>query len=115
MIFHLTTAETWEKAQLNHEYKCDSLEKEGFIHCSKRSQIITIANTFYADYEQLIILEIDPDKLLATLKWEDPVHPNPNLDHRIDDREKFPHIYGAINLDAVEKIIYLCKNNQGFF
>ncbi len=115
MIFHITTTETWEKAKLNNEYKCDSLKKEGFIHCSNQSQIITIANTFYSNYDQLIVLEINPKKLLAEIKWESPAHPNPNLDHNIDDTEKFPHVYGVINLDAVEKIIYLCKNNQGLF
>ncbi len=115
MIFHITTTETWEQAKKNNEYKTTSLEKEGFIHCSTQSQIITIANTFYRDYEQLIVLEINPDKLLAEIKWESPVHPNPNIDHNINDGEKFPHIYGVINLSAVEKIIYLCKNDQGLF
>ncbi|MDJ0578637.1 DUF952 domain-containing protein [Crocosphaera sp.] len=115
MIFHITTLENWQKAQLENEYKSTSLEKERFIHCSTQSQIITIANTFYRDYEQLIVLEINPNKLLAEVKWESPVHPNPNLDHNINDTEKFPHVYGTINLDAVEKIIYLCKDDQGLF
>ncbi|ACB52121.1 DUF952-containing protein [Crocosphaera subtropica ATCC 51142] len=115
MIFHITTSENWEKAKLNNEYKCESLETEGFIHCSRQSQIINIANTFYRHYEQLIILQIAPDKLLSKIKWESPIHPNPNIDHKINNTEKFPHVYGVINLDAVEKIIYLCKNNQGLF
>ncbi|MGK7886416.1 MAG: DUF952 domain-containing protein [Crocosphaera sp.] len=115
MIFHITTLENWQKAQLKNEYKSTSLEKEGFIHCSNKSQVIIIANTFYRDYEQLIVLEINPNKLLAEVKWESPVHPNPNLDNNINDTEKFPHVYGTINLDAVEKIIYLCKDDQGLF
>ncbi|MDJ0844654.1 DUF952 domain-containing protein [Crocosphaera sp.] len=114
-VFHLTTSETWQQAQLNKEYKAASLETEGFIHCSTKSQILTIANTFYQHYERLLVLEINPDKLLAEIKWESPIHPNPNIDHNIDDSEKFPHIYGIINLDAVERIGYLCKNNQGLF
>lgn len=115
MIFHITTSETWEKAKLNNEYKSDTLEREGFIHCSTKSQIATIANTFYRDYEQLIVLAINPDKLLAEVKWESPVHPNPNVAHNIDETATFPHVYGSINLEAVEKIIDLCKNDQGFF
>ncbi|MGK7956733.1 MAG: DUF952 domain-containing protein [Crocosphaera sp.] len=115
MIFHITTTENWEKAKLNNEYKCDSLNQEGFIHCSTQAQIVTIANTFYSNYEQLIVLEINPNKLLSELKLESPIHPNPNVEHTIDNSEKFPHVYGVINLDAVEKVIDLCKNNQGLF
>ncbi|EAZ90558.1 DUF952 domain-containing protein [Crocosphaera chwakensis] len=115
MIFHITTIEAWDKYKLNHEYQCDSLKKEGFIHCSTQSQIIIIANTFYSNHDQLIVLKINPDKLLSELKWESPVHPNPNMHHNINNTEKFPHIYGVINLDAVEKITYLCKNNRGLF
>lgn len=114
-IFHITTTETWEKAKLNNEYTSNSLETEGFIHCSNQSQIMNIANTFYSNYEQLVILEINPEKLLSKIKWESPVHPNTNINHNINEQEKFPHIYGVINLDAVEKIIHLCKNNQGLF
>ena len=115
IIFHITTTENWEKAKLNNEYKCDSLEKEGFIHCSTQAQIVTIANTFYSNYEQLIVLAINPNKLLSELKWESPIHPNPNIEHKIDNSAKFPHVYGVINLDAVEKIMNLCKNNRGLF
>ena len=115
MIFHITTPENWKKAKSDKVYKCDSLEKEGFIHCSTKSQVLTIANTFYSNYERLILLSINPDKLLPRIKWESPVHPNPNLAENIGNSERFPHIYGAINLDAVEEIIELCKNEQGFF
>lgn len=115
IIFHLTTSETWKQAKSNKEYKCDSLETEGFIHCSTQSQILTIANTFYRQYEQLILLEINPNKLLAEVKWEEPIHPKSNVDHKIDELEKFPHIYGVINLDAVEKVSYLCKNKDDLF
>ncbi|MDJ0600412.1 MAG: DUF952 domain-containing protein [Crocosphaera sp.] len=115
MIFHITTSETWKKAKLNNEYRCNSLETEGFIHCSTQSQIITIANTFYSHCNQLIVLEINPNKLLSEIKWESPAHPNSNVEHNINDSEQFPHIYGVINVDAVEKITYLCKNSKGLF
>ncbi len=115
MIFHITTPEDWQKAQQNKVYKCDSLEKEGFIHCSTKSHVLKIANTFYSNYNQLILLSINPDKLLANLKWESPVHPHPNLAENIDIYDKLPHIYGVINLDAIEEVNKLCKNKQGFF
>ncbi len=115
MIFHITTPEYWQKAQRNNVYQCDSLETDGFIHCSTKSQILTIANTFYGNYQQLILLTINPDKLHSKLQWESPVHPNPNLAENIDNYQKFPHIYGVINLDSIEEVSELCKNKQGFF
>jgi uncharacterized protein (DUF952 family) len=115
MIFHITTLESWQKAQVTKEYKADSLDKEGFIHCSTKSQVMTVANTFYRDHKQLIVLKINPDKLLAKIQWEAPIHPNSNLVNELDNNQKFPHIYGIINIDAVEEIINLSKNDRDLF
>ncbi len=115
MIFHITTIESWRKAEVTKEYKPESLDIEGFIHCSTKSQVITVANTFYRDHKQLIVLKINPDKLLAKIKWEAPIHPHPNLVNDLDNSEKFPHVYGIINVDAVEEIINLYKNDRDLF
>ncbi|MEA5532526.1 DUF952 domain-containing protein [Crocosphaera sp. XPORK-15E] len=115
MIYHITTIGDWEKAQKLGEYLTPSLEKEGFIHCSTIDQVMTIANSFYRDYNELIILKINPNQLSSTIQWEAPIHPNTNLAHNIDNNEKFPHVYGTINLDAVVEIITLNKNHKNVF
>jgi uncharacterized protein (DUF952 family) len=104
LIYHLTDAEKWRLAQNLGTYRAISLEKQGFIHCCTQSQIIPIANTFYSDASQLLVLTIDSTQLESTLKWEAPSHPTTN--HRVDslDSQIFPHVYGPINLDAVREL-----------
>jgi uncharacterized protein (DUF952 family) len=38
-IFHITQLEQWEQAKIIGSYRADSLDIEGFIHCSEVSQI----------------------------------------------------------------------------
>ncbi len=112
IIYHITTTEAWQAAQNLREYKAQSLETEGFIHCSTKSQVAQVANTFYSHYQQLIVLCIDSEKLISKVKWEPPVHPQNNTSFKVKNNELFPHVYGVINLDSVVKIINLTKNAQ---
>lgn len=113
LIFHITTSEAWKTAQNMGEYKTESLDTEGFIHASTITQVIKVANAFYHSYNELIVLSINPDKLLTDVKWEAPIHPNTQGSVIVNNQEIFPHIYGVINLDAVVEILPLIKNNQG--
>ena len=91
MIYHITTQPEWEQAQENGEYIPGAFPIDGFIHCSDHYQIEDTANRFYASTPDLIVLEIDPDKLAAQLVYE-------NLEGGV---MTFPHLYGHLNLDAV--------------
>lgn len=91
LIYHLTTAEDWTRAQQDGAYTHPSLSDEGFIHASTPAQIAATANRFYGGRSDLILLHIDTDKIGAPLKWE--------LAPSIG--EEFPHIYGALNPGAV--------------
>jgi len=123
LIFHLTTPEQWQQAQAVGIYRVDSLESEGFIHASTIDQVISVANAFYRSQPELILLCLDLDRLTAEIRWESPVHPSiyPS-DHpsstgvnAIAETAVFPHIYGAINLDAVQEAIALAKDETGAF
>ena len=111
MIYHITTQSAWNTAQTQGVYSADSLANEGFIHCSSRQQIIPVANAFYRDVDDLILLCIEEDKLTSPLKWEAPAHPNPNTP--IEDQDLFPHIYGTINPDAVIQVVPLLRKANG--
>jgi len=95
-------------------YRADSLSTQGFIHCSTSSQIVDVANAFYHGLQGLVLLVIDPDRLTSELKWEPPVHPNPERT-AIVGNELFPHIYGPINLDAVVNVISFEPAADGTF
>jgi uncharacterized protein (DUF952 family) len=98
-IYHLTTAAAWNLARGAGSYAEStrglSLAQVGFIHCSYANQVPHVADTYYRDVPDLLLLVIDPQRLTAELRVED-------LDHL---GESFPHIYGPLNLDAVVDVV----------
>ncbi|PSF39007.1 DUF952 domain-containing protein [Aphanothece hegewaldii CCALA 016] len=114
MIFHITSNQAWQQAQKQGEYTTVSLKNEGFIHCSTQEQVIKVANAFYLGHSDLIVLCIDEDKLINSVKWEEPAHQISDNPPVITSQEIFPHIYGAINLKAVTQIIPLIASENGF-
>lgn len=94
-IYHITTKDAWEQALIDGFYTADSLESEGFIHCSTQNQLSDTLERFFKGQSNLVRLEINPKKLSAALKYE--LAPSIN--------EYFPHVFGTINLDAVLKVV----------
>ena len=94
-IFHIARAEDWREAQAAGTYEQSTLGRtlaeEGFIHCSKAAQLAGVARASYAHETDLVLLEIDPGRLHAEVREENP----PGSD------VAFPHIYGPLNPDAV--------------
>jgi uncharacterized protein (DUF952 family) len=111
-ILHLASNDNWLAAVEKGAYRADSLSTEGFIHCSKPSQIVDVANSFYRGQGGLVLLVIDPSKLEAELKWEPPAEPAPPHARAGD---LFPHTYGPLNLDAVTAIIAFEPDADGSF
>ena len=97
LICHITTASQWEAAQTSGEYVCSSLKDEGFIHCSEKNQVSEIINRYYKNLEDVIVLNIDSDKLKSQLVFEW----SPSV------QATFPHVYGPINLDSIVEAIPL--------
>jgi uncharacterized protein (DUF952 family) len=90
-IYHITTASAWQVAQQNDSYVHPSLETEGFIHCSYRDQLAGTVQAHFKGQSELLLLRIDPVRLNAELKSE-----------VSRSGSAFPHLYGPLNLDAVE-------------
>ncbi len=90
-IFHITARTDWDAARQLGEYCADSLDDEGFIHASTQEQVLRTANRFYHGQNGLVLLEIDAAKVQADIRYED----------LSGEGMLFPHIYGALNVDAV--------------
>ena len=112
-ILHITTRTAWEEAQAKGEYTAPSLSIEGFIHCSTSSQILPVAENFYKGQKELVLLVIDPALLVSALQWEAPSEHIPHVG--VPEGEKFPHVYGPINLNAVIKVVDFNENESGEF
>lgn len=102
-ILHICPKDDWLTAIAQGEYLADSLESEGFIHCSRLEQVEKVANNFYAGLTGLVLLHIDTDRLIAELKWE------------AADGDEFPHVYGPINLDAIMELEEFEPDGNGRF
>jgi uncharacterized protein (DUF952 family) len=106
MIYHITSGIAWSAAQKNGAYTADSLTAEGFIHCSKLDQVLRVADTWYTGKTGLLLLEIDEARLGSEVRWE------PGTDK---PDEKFPHVYGPLNLDSVTGIYEFKPGPDGHF
>ena len=109
MIYHLSSREEWAAAQADGVYRAESLDSEGFIHCSTREQVLAVADAFYGGRGELLLLCIEEARLSAPLLWEAPAPPE-NAPAPGD----FPHIYGALNLDAVVDARILRECSDGY-
>lgn len=95
IIFHITTLPEWKAAKENGSYASPSLKEEGFIHCSEDRQIAGVLERYFQEKNHLVKLVIETDKLSSPLyfDWSPAVE------------DTFPHIYGPINLEAVEEVV----------
>jgi len=63
LILHITTGDEWASALGKGEYRAPSLDSEGFIHCALPTQVTHVADWFYRDVPDLVLLCIDPNLL----------------------------------------------------
>ena len=106
LIYHITSRTSWSAAQKSGEYSADSLMSQGFIHSSKLDQILRVAIAFYGNRHGLVILVIDPSKLKPEVRWEAGTDKTDEL---------FPHIYGHLNLEAVDRVLDFEPGPDGIF
>jgi uncharacterized protein (DUF952 family) len=104
-IYHIAETQDWLAAKEIGEYRAESLGIQGFIHCSTSDQVLQVANSIYTNRLDLVLLVIDPNKLDVDLQWES----------LSEGGELFPHIYGAVNLDAVLNAMPLKPDQNGRF
>lgn len=91
VIFHITRKTDWDAALSAGSYAADSLNTEGFIHCSTAEQVIATANRLFKRETGLVLLCVETDKVKAEIRHE-------NLE---GGASLFPHVYGALEIAAI--------------
>jgi uncharacterized protein (DUF952 family) len=104
-ILHITTGSEWVAAKEAGEYRAPSLETEGFIHCSTPAQVVHVADWFYREIPDLVLLCVNPGALGTEVLWE------ASTDSFAGE---FPHVYGPIPLDAVVAVVPWERGDNGF-
>lgn len=111
-VYHLALKSEWLGAVESGKYERSTrgmtLHEVGFIHASTAEQVAATAERFYADcVEPLLVLTIDPTVLAAQ-----------GIDMRFEDvgnGELFPHLFGALPVEAVIEVRPGSFDDQGLF
>lgn len=108
MIFHIARRTLWDEAVRSGRYEQSTVDRtlaeEGFIHASRAEQVQGVADRYYQDVdEDLVLLVVDPDRLDVELRDEAP----PGRD------ETFPHIHGPLDPAAVVEVRPLARDASG--
>ena len=104
-LLHITTRAAWDQALAEGAYTTPTLDSEGFIHCSEPHQITRVANERFRGRTGLVLLEIEPARVRAVVRYE----------NTEGGDELFPHIYGPLNLDAVTRVTPFEPGEDGSF
>ncbi|GIV98266.1 MAG: hypothetical protein KatS3mg057_2923 [Herpetosiphonaceae bacterium] len=108
MIFHITRQEDWRRALEAGSYRADSLERQGFIHCSTQMQVLRVANALFRGQRGMVLLCIDEQRVQPAILYEAPLE-------QPESPERFPHIYGPLNIDAVVAVVPFEPRDDGSF
>lgn len=102
-IYLLSSENEYQAAQASGVLSRDSLQSEGFIHASPKSQLNRVANKFYKKTQKPLLLTVDKSKVQPDIQWEPAIG------------GLYPHIYGPLNIDAVIKAKSITLNASGEF
>ena len=105
MIYHILPRMGYAGLDTRQPYAAPTLTDEGFIHCTgEPAWLVKVANRFYrAEPGDFVVLCIDEARVQPPVRWEEA------------DSHLFPHIYGPLNWDAVERVIDFPRRADGVF
>ena len=101
MILHCMAREGWEEAKRAGSYVLP--EGEPFLHGSPVSFFWRVAPNFRETQEELVLLCIAEERVGSEIRWED----------GDGCGRAYPHIYGTLNLDAVEAVLPYLRDADG--
>ena len=94
-IYHVVIPDYWEQFTQKTAYTAPTFEEEKFIHCCTKEQIEYVLTTYFKGVANILLLKIDTDLLTSALKIEPA------------NGQYFPHIYGAINKNAIVELKHI--------
>ena len=89
----------WAEASSTGKIITDLDKRDGFIHLSTASQLAATLSFYFQDFEEVILLQLDLDKINKDkLLYEGPY---PNEGKR---KSPFPHLYSELITDQIANI-----------
>jgi uncharacterized protein (DUF952 family) len=102
-IYKISPASAWREAERQGVFRGSADDvKDGFIHFSTASQLVETARKHFSGQSGLLLIEVDTDALGHSLRFE-----------TSRNGEKFPHLYGELDLGAVTAVFDLPARPDG--
>ena len=94
-VYKVLTQDEWEKASM-HGYINTALDAmDGFVHFSLAKQLALTIRSYFDQYETLVLLQVETDKLCDRLVFEE---------SGSNERDgKFPHLDGKLDTRDIYK------------
>jgi len=91
IIYKICDAGLWRAAQGTHAFRGAGIDlRDGYVHFSTAAQVKETAARHFAGAADVVLVAVDAARLGEALKWE------PSRGGAL-----FPHLYGALPLEAV--------------
>jgi uncharacterized protein (DUF952 family) len=103
IAYHLAPASAWAATAEGTPFVAASLATHGFVHLTHRmTDLVDVANQFYRDEPgPHVVLTIALRRL--DVPW------------RYDGDERFPHVYGPLNRDAITEVREIPRDADGTY
>jgi len=103
-ITKVITGKNLEAFKLQGTLNEQSLFDEGFIHCSFLHQSIEVANKYFKNESDVMLLILNHELVNDEIKYE-----------LASNGEEYPHIYGPLNVNSIIEIVPFEKLADGSF
>jgi hypothetical protein len=104
LTFHLVPQKYFDARDPNADYVPRDFARDGFIHCTDGAEeMARTANRYYkSNTEAHYYLYIDKARVRAPIRYDDAAR-------------VYPHIYGALNRDAILAVRVARRKSDGTF
>ncbi len=115
MIYHIVKEKDYLHLIKEDSYIPVTFDENGFVHCALEASVISVANDYYSNVEDnVLLLKIDPLKLRSQTKYESAAPEKGAGTQHLSTSSVFPHVYGPIDNSSVEGIGLLLKEKSGY-
>lgn len=115
-IYHLVPLSELRAGLRDAAYTPARFAVDGFVHCSATpASVLAVARDYFAGLsEPLLVVRIDPARLRARLVFEAPAPIAGGGVAHLAGATLFPHVYGAIEVVAIDGAGVLAPDGDGF-
>lgn len=101
-VYKVLTQDEWRKASSGCTIISDLDRADGFIHLSTSNQLALTIRSYFDQYEIIVLLQIETDKIRDRLVFEESDSEERN--------GKFPHLYGKLATEDIFKKLDLKRS-----